>query len=141
MQLSFAEYFLEKSSEANGRAQPVLSDAARQELCRHTWRGNVRELKNILKRAAVMCESEVLDDFIAESLPQNETASRRRDKQAIKLTRLADAVEKVERDLFKATRAQCRNTRAMAAVLGVSHATVVRKMQKYGLNRAARIKK
>ena len=52
------------------------------------------------------------------------------------MSRLADAVEKVERDLFKTVRAQCRTTRAMAAVLGVSHATVVRKMQKYGLNRA-----
>ncbi len=82
-------------------------------------------------------ESEVLDDFIAESLPQNEPAANRQDKKSIKLGRLADAVEKVERDLFKTARAQCRTTRAMAAVLGVSHATVVRKMQKYGLNRSA----
>jgi PAS domain S-box-containing protein len=138
--IELVNYYLKKYNEVYHQKKRI-SQKGYAALLQYSFPGNVRELKNILKRAAVMCESEVLDDFIAGSLPLNETASRRQDKQAIKLTRLADAVEKVEQDLFKATRAQCRNTRAMAAVLGVSHATVVRKMQKYGLNRSARIKK
>jgi len=134
--LELVNHYLKKYNEAYHQKKRI-SQKGYGALLQYSFPGNVRELKNILKRAAVMCESEVLDDFIAESLPQNEPTAKRPDKKSIKLLKLADAVQKVERDLFKTARARCRTTRAMAAVLGVSHATVVRKMQKYGLNRSA----
>jgi PAS domain S-box-containing protein/TyrR family helix-turn-helix protein len=134
--LELVNHYLKKYNDAYHQKKRI-SQKGYAALLQYRFPGNVRELKNILKRAAVMCESELLDNFIAESLPPTEPAANQKDKKLTKMSRLADAVEKVERDLFKTARAQCRTTRAMAAVLGVSHATVVRKMQKYGLNRSA----
>ena len=135
--LELVSYYLKKYNE-RFHQNKTISQNGYSTLLRYSYPGNVRELKNILKRAVVMCESDELDDFIAESIPHNEPQlQRHHDKKAIKLGRLADAVARVERDLFRTARKQCRTTRAMAVVLGVSHATVVRKMQKYGLNRSA----
>ena len=133
--LELVNHYLKKYNEAYHQKKRI-SQKGYAALLQYSFPGNVRELKNILKHATVMCESKVLDDFIAESLPHNQPATNRQNKKTIKLLRLADAVAKTERNLIKTARAQCRNTRGMAAVLGVSHATVVRKMQKYGLNRS-----
>ena len=126
--LELVNHYLKKYNEAYHQKKRI-SQKGYAALLQYSFPGNVRELKNILKHATVMCESKVLDDFIAESLPHNQPATNRQNKKTIKLLRLADAVAKTERNLIKTARAQCRNTRGMAAVLGVSHATVVRKMQ------------
>jgi len=51
--LPLAESFLE------GRRR--LSDAARGALLRHSWPGNVREMKNAIQRALLLGNSEVID--------------------------------------------------------------------------------
>jgi len=40
---------------------PSLSAAALQRLCRHSFPGNVRELRNVLERAALMCDGETIE--------------------------------------------------------------------------------
>jgi len=49
--------------EANNRAtasQPLLSPQAQDKLLEHTWPGNVRELDNVMQRALVLCQGEVI---------------------------------------------------------------------------------
>ena len=38
-----------------------LTSAAVEALCRHEWPGNVRELRNVLERAAIVCDDSVID--------------------------------------------------------------------------------
>jgi DNA-binding NtrC family response regulator len=55
---SLVDHFLAEARRKIGRAPLRLSSAAMDVLYRHPWPGNVRELRNVIERAAVMCESE-----------------------------------------------------------------------------------
>jgi NtrC-family two-component system response regulator AlgB len=56
-----AEYFLEEvGRSADGRSRH-LTLAARDALLAHAWPGNLRELRNVIERAAILCDHEWLD--------------------------------------------------------------------------------
>ena len=104
-----------------------------EKLQNYAFPGNVRELKNLVKRAVVMGESQMLDGFLKRSLEavhSSGTAGLLSESG----THLADEVDAYEKALIKRAVRQCRTTRAVATVLGVSQPTVVRKMKKYGLS-------
>ncbi len=94
----------------------------------YSFPGNVRELIGIIRKGAVMCDDSLLDDFLAELLhlettpPQNTTP----------LT-LNQALDKIEREMLSKARSTCSGTREMAQYLGISQATVVRKLQKHAI--------
>jgi DNA-binding NtrC family response regulator len=58
---ALAEQFLSRISADLGRRPPALSPAARRRLQAHSWPGNIRELRNVLERAVLLDQSEVLD--------------------------------------------------------------------------------
>lgn len=49
-------HFIQKFSIAFGRKPPDLSDKAIKKLTQYPWRGNIRELKNVLERAMILCK-------------------------------------------------------------------------------------
>ncbi|MBI5516940.1 MAG: sigma-54-dependent Fis family transcriptional regulator [Deltaproteobacteria bacterium] len=57
---ALAERFLGALAERLGRPRKALSEAALARLAAHPFPGNVRELRNALERAAVLCPSPVL---------------------------------------------------------------------------------
>ena len=59
--LPLARLFLHQYGEKFGKKFTGLSDAARQALLHHDWTGNVRELRNIMERAALMACGPELD--------------------------------------------------------------------------------
>jgi len=63
-----ARRMLAELAEAGGPTVP-LSDAALQTLKRRDWPGNVRQLRNVLRRAAVMATGETIEPEDLESLP------------------------------------------------------------------------
>ncbi|MBI1948427.1 MAG: sigma-54-dependent Fis family transcriptional regulator [Deltaproteobacteria bacterium] len=58
--LALAERFARQTAEQMGRRAPALGDAARQSLLRYPFPGNVRELANVIERAVILCDSDVL---------------------------------------------------------------------------------
>jgi Nif-specific regulatory protein len=55
-----AEQFLEELSEAMGRPPARLADEARDALLAYSWPGNLRELRNVLERAAILSDEGVI---------------------------------------------------------------------------------
>jgi DNA-binding NtrC family response regulator len=51
-----AETFLTEIDRAAGRPPSELTDDATDALLKYGWPGNVRELRNVLERAAILCE-------------------------------------------------------------------------------------
>jgi two-component system response regulator FlrC len=49
-----ARHFAQEAASRNGVRMPVLSDAALAELTGRRWRGNVRELENVMERAVLL---------------------------------------------------------------------------------------
>ncbi|GAB6171155.1 sigma 54-interacting transcriptional regulator [Paradesulfitobacterium aromaticivorans] len=98
---------------------------------RHSWPGNVRELENLVERLVVINEDNVLT---AKHLPFQ--VSHPLDSLSIQVNEpifLERAIEMLERELLRKTMQSYPTTRQAARILGVSHPTVIRKMQKYKL--------
>ena len=55
-----AERFLEDIARSTGCRARGLSDEALDNLLAYTWPGNVRELRNVLERAAILCDGGVI---------------------------------------------------------------------------------
>ncbi len=53
-----ANYFLKDFSKAFGRKAPTLSDKVLEMLMNHPWKGNIRELRNVLERAMILAKGE-----------------------------------------------------------------------------------
>ncbi len=103
-------------------------------LCKQLWPGNVRELENLLYRAVVLSEKDVLstNDFVAmtsqeyfRSLPMaNNHSVMLRDAQGA--IRTLDALEE---DIIAITLRNCQNNVAEAArLLGIGQSTLYKKL-------------
>ena len=56
-----SEAFLQDIGRSFGRPPVGLTADARNALLAHDWPGNVRELRNVLERAAILCEGALVD--------------------------------------------------------------------------------
>ena len=102
----------------------------------HTWPGNIRELRNILERSAIMCEK----DFITRACLPGEfgktAAKSPGDLGAIKFP-VGTTVDAMERELILQTLAATGNNKTRAAeLLGISLKTLHNKLKEYGSERA-----
>ncbi len=56
-----AAHYIRHYAHANGIEPPSLSDASMERLVRHGWRGNVRELENLMHRAVLVAAGPVIE--------------------------------------------------------------------------------
>ena len=114
-----------------------ISPGGLEALLAYQFPGNVRELKNILKRAVVMNEADLLDETITRSL----FGCVKRCAPSIVKEKpgqcFSDKILSFEKTLLEEAVARFRTTREMAAFLSISQPTVVRKMKKHGLSISA----
>lgn len=117
------------------RLKRRISPDALWMLQEYTFPGNVRELKNVIKKAVVMSEHESVDEIIHQSLAAgagNYTAPINATRQGKSLT---DHILDVEKEIIKNAMTRCRSTRELARYLKISQPTVVRKLKNHRLYR------
>jgi len=56
-----ANYFIEKLCQEHGMAPKSFTDAALKALQKVNWTGNIRELRNIVERLIILCDTEITD--------------------------------------------------------------------------------
>ncbi len=59
---ALVERFLTQVAERLGRDKKTIGQDALASMVRHPWRGNVRELRNTIERAAVLCSGETIGE-------------------------------------------------------------------------------
>ena len=59
--IPLAEHLLTRHATEQSLAIPRLSEAAKQRLSQYAWPGNVRELDNVMQRALILSNSDVID--------------------------------------------------------------------------------
>ena len=59
-QHDFCEVFVKRHAESEGRQHLRLGQDSVSALERHRWPGNIRELKNVIERAVVVCTGDVI---------------------------------------------------------------------------------
>lgn len=57
-----SEFFLKKYNAIENRNVKRLTDEALKALSGRAWKGNVRELENVIERAVLMCRTDVIDE-------------------------------------------------------------------------------
>ena len=95
----------------------------------HSWPGNVRELEHTIERLVVIGEGPAITELDVKLALGNDM----RPVTGNKIETLDSAVERAERALLENAIAIYGSSRKIAAVLGVSQPTVLRKCKKYGL--------
>ena len=130
--IPLAIHFLERFNQKYGRNirfEPEILLAFE----RHPWPGNIRELENLIERMLIMNEDEVLT---LKHLPFNLSSVPEHQALVIQVNEpmpFEKAVEMLEIELLHKTLQAYPAIRQAAKVLGVSHPTVLRKIQKYKL--------
>jgi len=135
------QHFMGEFSDQYGKQTNGLSPAAVDCLLQYDYPGNIRELRNIVERAVLMCESGA--SILPEHLPQEIVVAKmptdRVDASTADLLegRLKDAVAKfeasyIERRLESLDWNQTRTAQA----LDISRRALIDKMQKHQLRRS-----
>ena len=123
--LRLAEYFIEKKSQGRGMKLP---DWSRDLLISYEWPGNVRELQNVIERAMMLSQGDILRiDLALAEQPQDSAPPRGKT-----LVALLEDTEK--RLLAEAMRRAEGNQSSAARDLGIERTTLQYKLKKYGLH-------
>lgn len=125
-----AEFYLSQQNVRHGKAKR-LSPRAMRLLEAYDFPGNVRELVNLIQKAFVMSDDDDLTEALDEALAGDDGSATVRPGPR----RLAETTDQASLRRLREAMAACRTTRQMAAYLGVSQATVVRKLKRYALRR------
>jgi len=102
----------------------------------HTWPGNIRELRNVLERSAIMCERDLITRACLPGEFGRTQAKSPSDLGAIKFP-VGTTVDAMERELILQTLAATGNNKTRAAeLLGISLKTLHNKLKEYGGEKA-----
>jgi len=137
---TLAEHFLDLQASELGRQFTGFTPDALDVLRRYAYPGNVRELSNIVERAAVLTRSQTigLDDLppvVLESEAQPMRITTQTDDQAWIPMTLNDAMLEPERKfVLGALEANEWNRQQTADVLGINRTTLYKKMKQLGID-------
>ncbi len=135
-------HFVEKLRERTCSPVRRVSEAAVERLEGYGWPGNVRELENVVERALVLAEGEVLEE---DDLPFLPTDRRATNGGAAEIdgsdailpsdgTDLNQMVESLEEKLLRQALEQAGGVKAEAArLLGLKASALYYKLDKYGI--------
>ncbi|MDP9206376.1 MAG: sigma 54-interacting transcriptional regulator [Gemmatimonadota bacterium] len=126
-----ANYFLNRHSEAEEGKNLRFATAALQTLDRHSWPGNIRELKNVIERAVVLCSGERIEAHhlslqMRSLVPLAATPSGTRIVIPPEGKTLQSIVDEAIRVTIGLTGG---NLSAAARILGISRPTLARKLR------------
>jgi DNA-binding NtrC family response regulator len=145
--LPLCDAFLAEYSRSLGRPPSGMSRDARERLLDYHWPGNVRELRNILERAAILCEGGLITSdhlSLTVSSPRATKVQADADRAAppAAATSAPSAppppasgdLKEVERALIAQALDRARFNKSEAAkALGLTRAQLYVRMKRYGL--------
>lgn len=126
------EFFLQEANKKYNMNK-TFSQSTKKIFYNAHWRGNVRELSNLIERLVV---TTVNDEIHTDDLPPEYTNQQddfEENKTSNSSLNLNEVVEQAERNLLIQVIEKCNSTYEISKLIGVSQPTVVRKLQKYGL--------
>jgi two-component system, NtrC family, response regulator len=127
-----AGHFMEQTVLKYGVPDRKIKASSMDFLKRQKWPGNIRELKNLVERTVLMVDKSSLDeeDF-REAMLSVEMPARDQDKSA----RGVKTLDEVQKEAILKAMKDCANNLSMVAkMLGISRATLYRKLDKYNIS-------
>ena len=119
-------HFIESAASSHNIPQPEISSEAMNYLVRLPYPGNVRQLKNMVERAVLMCVGNRIEksdfEFLGEeqaTIPASVSGATLED---LEKTAITEALQKYDGNLSK-----------VATALGITRQSLYRKIEKHGL--------
>jgi two-component system response regulator AtoC len=129
------DHFIARNNEKLGTHVRGVEAGARKVLASYPWPGNVRELENLIERAVVLCEGELLTltdlpervqeppDVVARVMASGELSIKKASR-TIEETLIRRALEKTR-----------GNRTAAARLLEISHRALLYKIKEFKIER------
>ena len=144
------KHFAKKYAEVNGVSHREFAPGVAEQLARHAWKGNVRELENTMHRAVLLADGDelgmdaiMLPDGSRPTDPSQPVGmAQQQEIAAMDAGNAAGFVGRtvadVEKDLIIETLEHCLGNRTHAAnILGISIRTLRNKLKQYSSNGSA----
>jgi Nif-specific regulatory protein len=128
--IALAEFFVSRFSKKFSKSINGISIPVQEMLLSYPWPGNVRELENVIERALIIAEGDVIHGYDLPLSLQKTAVSGSSTQQG-----LGAKVNSVEYEMI--IEALCDhkgNISAAAETLGLTRRTLSLKMQKLGIN-------
>jgi DNA-binding NtrC family response regulator len=124
-----AEHFMKKHSKENGKNISSIAPETLTLLNKYQWRGNVRELENIIERAVLICQGDTIEP--ANLFMEDSHAAEATGKEN-SLGSFRGTIYEMERELIFKTLEETNNNKTRAAdILGISIRTLRNKLNEY----------
>ncbi len=121
--------FMQEFAKENGKDIKNIDNHARAALYKYSWPGNIRQLKNCMESAVVMCSS---DTITLNDLPPTIKSDSAADSMQIPF---GVTLEEAEKIIIQQTLAQNQGNKSKTAeVLGIGRKTLHRKLDEYEEN-------
>jgi two-component system, NtrC family, response regulator len=116
-----ARYFVKQFSLKTNKQEPHLTRSFIKALELHSWKGNIRELKNIIERSVILSESELTEDTLPLDFLTEENSN-------------VFELAVVEKNHIKKVLAFTSNNKTQTAkLLGIGLTTLYQKIKDYSL--------
>lgn len=122
--IPLAQFLLEKMISKYDRNEIVFSEKALEQIEKHAWNGNIREMENRIERAVILCENNTISASDLD-LEQITTFENRDDIPLSDMEKIT-----IEKVLAK----HDYNISKSAEELGLSRAALYRRMEKYNIS-------
>ena len=120
------EHFVELLAAKMNLKKPAVDQEYLEELTKRPWKGNIRELKNVIERSLIVMDNQTLDSTALPFEPE----------QAVSIVSSGKvyALHEMERNHITKVLAYTHGNKAEAArLLGIGVATLYRKIEEYKL--------
>ncbi len=133
-----AQYFLKEFCESNNISPKRFSKNAIQSMAQYSWPGNIRELKNVVRRTAVRVNTDLIDEvefgkFKEKSRVEEDESGTATGVKTRSTNGEFTPLDEIEKQAIeKAYLHSDRNAAEAAKLLGISRATMYRKLKQFG---------
>ena len=126
------EHILRDINAKHGKSVKGIGAEVMDIFMSHTWPGNIRELRNVLERSAIMCEKDLITRACLPGEFGKTSAKGPSDLGGIRFP-IGTTVDAMERELILQTLNATGNNKTRAAdLLGISLKTLHNKLKEYG---------
>lgn len=134
-----ARYFLDIAAAKFGKSMSSISSEAIKVFNNYAWPGNIRQLEHVIDQVVITNNSTELTDEMLPAEIKRDVSRQRPEKQLIDKEQAEGvnlSIKEMERNLImQAIELTCGSVQVAAKQLGLSEATLYRKMKKFGISR------
>ncbi len=138
-----AKRFLDEACQELGKNIRGFTESALDHMLNYSWPGNIRELRNSIRRAALLAENEITKSLLPSdgnnkmffNVNSHVSQAPNRPSTDYSGKRLADAVSEFEASIIRKTLVETRGNKSQAArLLDIDFKTLQSKIKKYHIS-------